>query len=159
MRLSFCIILSLLIAWSVLLFNWARGLEDETVTAYYEQAVKLKADAISYVANITARSAEVAPAITRKQPLPRGSVYNLGYGNQTRWTDGMSAFADPGDEILYTWANLHVSDFLLNYLHQIKRFGITKFVIGALDEPTFVFLEEKARELDIPIPSLRLDAV
>ena len=38
--------------------------------------------------------------------------------------------------IIVTWANLHFSDFALNWVAHVREHGITNFLVGAMDQET-----------------------
>ena len=163
-----CLLLSSLAVYTLLVASYSRGIEDETVKEYYEHALELKNAALEYAYSLANRTSaalaeqsliieDAIPVAVKSAPLPR-RLYDLGYGNSSQWTDGISAFAEPGSIIVYTWSNLHTRDFLLSYVLQLRGFGITDFVIGCLDESTFQWLEHTAMELNMVVPALHLDS-
>jgi hypothetical protein len=48
--------------------------------------------------------------------------------------------------IIVTWANLHFSDFVLNWVFHVQRHGIQNFLVGAMDEETATFLHDSGVE-------------
>jgi hypothetical protein len=106
-----------------------------------------------------ASAAVETPRSSRRVPLPPG-VFPLGQGggDNSTWTQSLAQVAAPGDVLVYTWTNHAMSDFLYNFLVNLKRLGITQFVIGALDSQTAAFCRQKAVVLDMAIPVLFLDA-
>jgi len=103
--------------------------------------------------------AAAVPVTKRRAVLPAG-LFPLGQGgsDNATWTANLAEFASPGDVLVYTWTNHAMSDFLYNFLVNLKRLGITQFVIGALDSQTAAFCRQKAITLDMAIPVLFLDA-
>lgn len=103
--------------------------------------------------------AAAVPVTKRRAVLPAG-VFPLGQGGgeNVTWTTNLAEVASPGDVVVYTWTNHAMSDFLHNFLVNLKRLGITQFVIGALDSQTAAFCRQKALTLDMAIPVLFLDA-
>ena len=81
-------------------------------------------------------------------------VLSLGDGGSKEWIQRLP-FAE-GSTIIYTWTNFAMKDFLFNFIMNLKRLGITNFVVGALDQPTFDYMEEVAGRLDMRIPVLNL---
>lgn len=85
-----------------------------------------------------------AAAVAAAAPTP-GRVADLGSGGDDgAWVGRFRPYAS-GGIVVYTWTNLSMKDFLMMFLLNLRRHGLTSFVIGAMDPELRTWLDQARR--------------
>jgi hypothetical protein len=83
-------------------------------------------------AAVLTKTSKKEKQLQKQHPLNKMSIPRLSKQLAHRYTRN--------NVIIVTWANLHFSDFVLNWVAHVQRHGITNFLVGAMDEETAEFL-------------------
>ena len=69
-------------------------------------------------------------------PLTAGGSAGQASGVPRLTKDLVQQHASEAGIIIVTWANLHFTDFVLNWVHHLDSIGVTAYLVGAMDAET-----------------------